>query len=129
MMPTVVVPGRPVPKGRPRLGVRGRGVYVYTPPETVAYERTVGWCAKSVFRQPLHGPVQLRVVLYLRGKRTPDLTNLVKSIEDGLNKIAYDDDAQVKRVVAEICEVHRRDEERAEIEITPYQPEQLAEGA
>jgi Holliday junction resolvase RusA-like endonuclease len=35
------VPGRPIPKGRPRLGIRGRKAYVYTPPETREYEKIV----------------------------------------------------------------------------------------
>lgn len=29
-MITFIIPGRPVPKGRPRLGVRGRRAYIYT---------------------------------------------------------------------------------------------------
>ena len=38
--------GRPVPKGRPRLGVHGRKAYVNTPPKTKGYEKLVGWVAR-----------------------------------------------------------------------------------
>jgi len=47
----ITVPGRPVPKQRPRLGVRMRGrwivqAHVYTPRETRRYEALVRECAQ-----------------------------------------------------------------------------------
>lgn len=47
MMPLVfVVPGKPVPKGRPRASVRAGRVHMRTPPRTVAYEDAVAWAAR-----------------------------------------------------------------------------------
>ena len=119
----LVIPGRPVPKQRPRLGIRGRSAYVYTPAETVAYEQMVRAVAMTVCRAPYAGPVELRLTVYFRKGRTPDLTNVVKAIEDGLTGVAYIDDAQVKRVVAEMD----NDEfERAEVEVAPFEEAQTA---
>ena len=41
-----VVPGKPIPKGRPRASVRGDRVHMRTPPRTVAYEDAVAWAAR-----------------------------------------------------------------------------------
>lgn len=122
----IVIPGRPQPKQRPRLGVRGRKAFIYTPPETVAYEQLVGYCAKMAVKEPLLGPLELHVTVYLCGKRMPDLSNCIKSIEDGMNNIAYADDSQVKRIVAEMREVAKKDEERAEVEIVEIAPEEAS---
>ena len=37
----IVIPGRPVPKHRPRVSGAGHKMYVYTPVETKRYERQV----------------------------------------------------------------------------------------
>lgn len=123
---TVVIPGRPVPKARPRLAVRGRTAYVYTPPETVAYQEFVRMCALARIRQPIEGPVGMRVVLYFAGRRTPDLTNVVKAIEDGMTGTVYRDDSQVKCLVAEMRQVESRSEERAEVEVWEIEASEAA---
>lgn len=109
-MPTFTVPGKPFGKQRPRH-VRATG-RTYTPAETVSFERAVGTIAGPLFNRPLQGPVGLSIVAYFemppswpRKKREamignphtqkPDLSNIAKAIEDGLNRIAYDDDCQV----------------------------------
>ena len=111
----IIVPGRPVPKGRPRLGVRGREVYIYTPPETKEYEEFVGWVAKFAGCKPISGPVEVEIWCYLKGKA--DVDNLCKSILDGLNRIAYKDDDQVVDLYVHKRRVKKRTEERVEIEI------------
>ena len=112
----VTVPGRPVPKGRPRLGVQGRKAFIYTPAETKAYEQVVGLCANLATAEPLEGPVILSATLYIRRGRRGDLDNYLKSICDGLNEVAWKDDRQVVRIEAEIKRCSRGDE-RVEIEI------------
>lgn len=110
-----VVPGRPVPKGRPRLGVRGRKAYVYTPPETREYERLVGWVAKSAGCRPVEGPVSVTLSVYVKGRLDAD--NIAKSILDGLNGVAYEDDDQVVELHIWKYRVKNAAEERVEIEI------------
>lgn len=130
----IIIPGRPVPKARPRLGYRGRTAYVYTPPETREYEKIVAFVASAVCRQPLTGDVQADIVLYFnpdakvytkKGKRRrallPDVDNCVKALLDGLNKIAYLDDKQV----AELHVKRRYDRrERAEVVLRRLNNEQ-----
>lgn len=102
------IPGKPFAKQRPRLGKWG----AYTPKETVSFERTVGQYAMDAFNAPIEGPVHLIVRAVFEppkswsGKKKrdhlgkphiqrPDLDNIEKAILDGLNRIAFADDAQV----------------------------------
>lgn len=111
------VPGRPVPKGRPRLG-RGR---TYTPPSTVAYEQAVGWCARSAHRgQPLPGPVAVRLELHLVATRRGDVDNYAKSLLDGMQGIVLLDDRQVRRLEVERHDAPGAGQERAEVLVVPY---------
>jgi len=112
----ITVPGRPVPKARPRLGVRGRKAYVYTPPETKEYENLVGWVARCAGCKPLNGPLAVELHLFIRG-RSGDVDNYCKSILDGLNGIAYVDDDQVVELLVRKHRVKAAAEERVEIEI------------
>ncbi len=111
----LTIPGRPVPKGRPRLGVRGRKAFVYTPPATREYEKIVGWVAKSLGCRPVEGPVSVSLRVFCRRKM--DVDNVAKSILDGLNGIAYEDDDQVVELRVRKFKVKNKAEERVEIEI------------
>lgn len=111
----ITVPGRPVPKGRPRFGVRGKKAYVYTPTETKEYEKLVGWVAKSAGCRPVEGPVSVALSVYVKGRLDAD--NIAKSILDGLNGIAYEDDDQVVELMIRKHKVTRKEEERVEIAI------------
>jgi Holliday junction resolvase RusA-like endonuclease len=108
-MPSFTIPGKPFAKQRHRTTRAGRS---YTPAETVSFERTVGTIAGPLFPRPMQGPVSLAIVAHfqmpaswprkkreaMNGKphiQKPDLSNVQKAIEDGLNRIAYDDDCQV----------------------------------
>jgi Holliday junction resolvase RusA-like endonuclease len=104
--------GRPVPKGRPRIW-QGKAV---TPVETRRYEATVQASAKITMngRPPLAGALQAGVMAYvpvpeswskkktaaalagdIRPTPRPDLDNYVKAALDGMNGIAFQDDAQI----------------------------------
>lgn len=111
----IIIPGRPIPKGRPRLGVRGRTTYVYTPPETKEYEKIVGWIAKSAGCRPVEGPVSVALDVFTRRKL--DVDNIAKSVLDGLNGVAYWDDDQVVDLRVRKFKVKNKAEERVEIEI------------
>ena len=115
----ITVPGRPVPKGRPRLGVRGRKAFVYTPERTVEYEQTVGLCARAAVQGcgALECPVAVKIDLHLHGKRRIDVDNCAKSILDGMNGVVYLDDNQVVDLRVRKLRVKNRRQERAEIEI------------
>jgi Holliday junction resolvase RusA-like endonuclease len=102
---------RPKAKGRPRSTKTG---HVYTPATTREYETAVKDAYKSSGGPKFLGPVNVNISVYkdhvdvtikdiddngckLRG----DLDNYIKSILDGLNKVAYLDDKQVHELQAE----------------------------
>ena len=119
----VTIPGQPIPKGRPRFAVRGRGVKTYTDPKTKAFEKLVARCVGSSpqlrgMRRPICGnaPTPARVdivavfqrpVSMMRRKdapglvpmgRRPDIDNGAKSVLDWIglaNNLIWDDDGQV----------------------------------
>jgi len=107
----IIIPGRPVPKQRPRFGRGGR---VYTPIKTKEYEELVGWCAKQYIPQPLEGNVALHIKAYVANNIFPDLDNIAKAIMDGLNGVAYKDDKQVSCLTIQRL---KGPEEKVEIEL------------
>lgn len=111
----ISVPGRPIPKGRPRLGVRGRNAFIYTPPETKEYEKIVGWVAKSLGCRPIDGPVSVTLDIYTHRKM--DVDNVAKSVLDGLTGVAYEDDDQVVELQVRKHKIKEKSEERVDIEI------------
>jgi Holliday junction resolvase RusA-like endonuclease len=110
------IPGKPFGKQRPRAGKTfGGHARMFTPKETVQFEGTVGDIARPLFPVALQGPVKLRIVAtypipasWSKKKRAahdgqfccskPDADNIGKAIKDGLNRIAWADDAQVADV-------------------------------
>lgn len=106
------VPGRPVPKQRPRVGKNGN---IYIPQKCRVYEKQVGMMARQVFPRPLTGPVALEVKLFFTS-RPGDLDNYVKAISDGLNGIAWQDDRQVVELQASLQKA-RGSRERAEVTV------------
>ena len=112
---TFTIPGKPFGKQRPRATRQGR---IYTPKETVSFERTVGQIALEHFPEPLTGPVKVTIwASFLPAKswskkktaehlhrphtQKPDGDNIAKSIKDGLNRIAWVDDSQVAALTVE----------------------------
>lgn len=114
---TFEVPGRPVPKARPRV-VKG---HAYTPQKTADYENTVRWCYKAAAggAAPISTPCTVEMVFRFpipasaRRKTKPDkiqpgdpypyrgdLDNLCKAVLDALNGLAFTDDALVVGIAA-----------------------------
>ena len=96
------IPGKPQPKQRPRVTKRG---ITYTPKETKDYEIFVQRCYQDqIGRKVVEGPLKIILVFWLPKPKKPkypmpavkpDLDNLMKSITDALNGVAYDDDSQI----------------------------------
>lgn len=108
----IVVPGNPVPKGRPRFSRFG----TYTPKRTKDYEALVAKCYKeqsgiyydgaclyvqieAVFAIPKSytkkEKAELKTSLHIR---KPDIDNLIKSVLDALNGVAFADDGCVAAI-------------------------------
>ncbi len=93
------VPGRPVPKERPRLGANGN---VYTPRRTAMWEDLIAWHVRGERANFGDAPVQVRCTFHVAG-RAGDLDNCVKSLLDGIQKSgAIRNDSQVRDVQARI---------------------------
>lgn len=111
MIYKIVIPGKPVPKDRPRINSSGK---MYTPVKTKMYEELVASRAREVMPEPLTGNVRVDIKIY--GKQIKsDIDNLAKSILDGLTKVAYNNDRQVTVLTVEILQSPF---ERAEIELS-----------
>ena len=110
-MVSFVIKGIPKVKQRPRFAMRNGKVLTYTPKTTASFENLVKLKAEKEFTHPLENAVRLAIRFYMpRPKRLiwktkmmpeihsdkrPDIDNLAKAVIDGLNGIAFNDDAQI----------------------------------
>ena len=111
-----VVWGKCFGKGRPRFRKVGKFVQTYTDEETVNYETLVKLSFINSGCEPYlnNETLECRLIIYQEipsstsnkrkqmmadGKilptKKPDIDNVVKSIFDGLNKVAFKDDTQI----------------------------------
>ena len=112
-----LIKGDPVAKGRPRFS----GYHAYTPKKTRDYEALVkqsymGQCGNVITEKD----VKITIIAYfsipkskskkvkeqmatgeIRPSKKPDIDNVMKSILDGLNGVAFVDDKQVVEVHVE----------------------------
>lgn len=138
------VRGQPVGKARPRFS-RTR---VYTPANTVYYERQIGEAAKAaMFGFPPVAPdvaFDVEIEAYYavpaswskkrrlsalqgvdRPMTKPDLDNLAKAVLDGMNGIVFEDD---KQVVGLSVTKHYSDTPRVEVVVRVAHPKEVAHG-
>lgn len=110
-----IIDGEPHGKGRPRFTRAG---HTFTDKKTRDYEKQIKNEYKKQIGRKLEGNLKVEVKAFykiaksdtkkvkdlkrenkIRPTKKPDIDNILKSILDGLNKIAYDDDAQVIEVI------------------------------
>lgn len=135
------VPGKPFGKQRPRAVLRGRFVTIYTPNETKNYEKKVIESYKKSYKNDyykgdqLTGALTVKIEgifevpsgtskkqseLMLSGEiphiKKPDCDNMGKVCLDGLNNVAYKDDASIDNLI-----ISKRYGEEAMVKITIIQ--------
>lgn len=112
----LIIPLAPVAKSRPHFS----NGHAYTPRKTREYEDAVRLIAQAAKIRAITGEISMTVYFYMpipkswsnakkqraeseeiRPTTKPDLSNLVKAIEDALNGIAYKDDSQIVKLTAE----------------------------
>ena len=130
------VPGPPKGKARARtVRTRGGQTFSYTPEGTVLYENLIKISFSQTGERPFEADQSLHVSMtayypipkstsrkkkeemiagHLRPAKKPDIDNIIKSILDALNGVAYHDDTQV---VAVFAEKYYSDTPRVEVEI------------
>lgn len=99
---TFHIPGRPVPKGRPRFTRSGRA---YTPRRTREYERKIAdhaLVARNTQRQwPTDARYHVLVTAHVLTERSHgDVDNYAKAALDGCNGVLWLDDRQVVSCVS-----------------------------
>lgn len=128
----IVVTGKIKGKARPRFSTKtGRA---FTPGDTISYENWVKCCYKEQCGIFIDGPVKARIEVYYKIPKSytkkrvqaireglemplkkPDSDNIAKIVLDSLNKIAFDDDAQVVELV--VVKKWTEGQERIEFEL------------
>ena len=106
------IPGKPYPLKRPRRASFGG---MFDPKENIEAKKLVAQVAKLAIKKPIEGPVRLAATFWFERPKShygktlkpsapiehtqrPDVDNLIKTVLDGLNGIAWADDAQVIEV-------------------------------
>jgi Holliday junction resolvase RusA-like endonuclease len=114
---TFVVPGKPQPLQRARVGRIGAHARMYDTEANTTNKATVGFHASCAMKgKPLlQGPLRLNVCFYIEKPKSkvrknsnpfpypdskPDLDNCIKLVCDALNGVVWKDDAQVVRLEA-----------------------------
>lgn len=112
----IIVPGKPIAKGRPRMTTINGHARAFTPQRTVNYESLVALAGEMAMegRPPLEGPLAIVVFAHFalplkvsKARRQkaadgkdwhscrPDGDNVLKAAGDGLNGIVWRDDSQI----------------------------------
>jgi Holliday junction resolvase RusA-like endonuclease len=114
----IFIKGKPIGKGRPRFTKIGR---VYTPKKTKDYEKSIATAYVNEDGKYYEEgtPVHISLSAYFMTPKSyskklvrklvkafawflnkPDIDNIIKSVLDGLNNVAYHDDSQVCSIEA-----------------------------
>lgn len=130
----------PVAQGRPRAVRMGNGVRLYDPQKSREYKEVVSLISRAYMRkndlEPLSGALIVHLEFYFTPPKSyskkrlkaiyekkefhtkkPDVDNLSKSVTDAMNKICYEDDAQI---IAMTISKHYADKSYTKVKIENF---------
>lgn len=126
----IIVEGKIKGKARPRV----YNGHATTPADTVTYENWVKLCYQQQCGKHLEGSISATIIAYYKipksytkkrvqairegleyPQKKPDADNIAKIILDSLNKIAYEDDAQIVELT--VIKRYTEEVERIEFEL------------
>lgn len=124
------IPGKPVPKLRPRVVTHGRRTVAYSPAKSRDYADFVKVVVKNRWQhgliekieRPTRVKLTLRFFVSSKPASVPDLVNLAAQIADCLTGFCYDDDSQITEL---LCYKFQSSKPRVEISVKalPNQPQ------
>lgn len=122
----LIIPGDPVPKGRPRFTRKG---HAYTDARTVAAEKVIADLTSAEVDAPYDGLVGVNLTFYCATRRLTDGDNLQKLVLDAMNKVVFADDHLVHESFWRVFRKLRGQEPRTEIRVytledLPPEPDQ-----
>ncbi len=114
---SIYIPGKAVAQGRPRFARRGNHVATYDAAPSRDYKSWVKHCALEVMKQtgaqiiPRETPLKIILTVNVERPKScpksrtlpvtkPDLDNVLKTIQDALEGIAYQADQQIVNISA-----------------------------
>ncbi len=102
-MSSLIIKGdRKIPMKKNMMRVRGNQVYKLK--DVKDFEKWLAWTAAAAVREQgwviTDKPVKLSLDVVFGDRRRRDLQNCFASVCDALNKIVYEDDAQIEMLVA-----------------------------
>lgn len=128
----VVIEGKIKGKARPRFNTNTG--HAITPKDTLSYENWVKYCYKEQDGRYIEGPIRAVITAYYKIPKSyskkrvqairegleqpvkkPDADNIAKIILDSLNKIAFNDDAQIIELI--VLKKYTEENERVELMI------------
>lgn len=101
--------GRPVPQGSMKFIKPGVMIHARSA-ELASWRATIAYRAKEAGCHPIDSPICIKLRFQMPRPKTvkrtyptvaPDVDKLIRAVLDGLTGVAYVDDAQVVRIVAE----------------------------
>lgn len=110
-MELLIIPEKVKAKERPRFSIHKGRVITYTPKATHNFENNLKRYFYTQNCRKLSGSIEVKIQMYFGVKdkklwgepknTRPDIDNFVKSVLDGLNGLAWDDDGQIVKITAE----------------------------
>lgn len=89
--------------------------------EAKSYKSEVGWIARAAGARCTTRPIVFHVKLVPKNAVCMDLDNALKVTIDALKGVLYEDDSQIRRIIAERADADGN--ARLEIEVVEFSPE------